>query len=161
MAKARRRLGVRGAVATANGNAGRSRASGALHPSSGRRSQADFGSEVWEPVSLPADRRRFIPVQPGSMRLERRQAARFYEPARRFSSVPARVVAAPPRKSAKTRSKGLRGHSMAALLFDQPQNVVVCVKRQRRREVMHAIGVAGSQVKRGRPGAFSKIYCRR
>ncbi|AZL82948.1 hypothetical protein [Apis mellifera associated microvirus 40] len=77
----------------------------------------------------------------------------------RFSGLPARVVAAPLKKTATARSKGLRRTSMGALLFSAPSRVAVCVQRGVRKEVLHATGNVGRN-RPGRPGPFSKVRCK-
>lgn len=48
-----------------------------------------------------------------------------------------------------------------AIAFAKPEQVAVCIRRERRREVLHAHGVAGSHgLRGGRRGALSGISCK-
>lgn len=110
-----------------------------------------------DPVILPVDRRLYDP------------APAFARPAKRFSGRPARVVAPPPIKAFQARSRQSSAPSRrpqfvnpSRLLFQAPQNVVVCVQRGVRKEVLHAKGVAGkSGLAKPKRGPYSSIRCRR
>lgn len=56
------------------------------------------------------------------------------------------------------------GSAIAALTsrigFKVPDRVLICVRRRRRREVIHALGVAGGRVRRPRLNRFSSISCK-
>jgi hypothetical protein len=52
---------------------------------------------------------------------------------------------------------GKRGGAFS--MFKVPANVGVCVRRKRRKEVLHAKGVAGSRVRRGKSNRFTKVRC--
>lgn len=61
-------------------------------------------------------------------------------------------------------SRGTRSQTKAALAFSEPRSVVVCVRRQRRREVLHALqktGRGAGKQRRPRRTELSKISCRR
>lgn len=73
--------------------------------------------------------------------------ATSYPPSRRFSGAPARLRA--PLHSPQ-----------ATIAFEAPKRVLVCVRRKIRREVIHARGVAGRRVRKGRKGPYSSIHCR-
>lgn len=56
---------------------------------------------------------------------------------------------------------GVRPRSFlaSAIQFKAPKFLVLCVRRRRRREVIHARGIAGSRVRRGRRNQWSTIRC--
>lgn len=75
-----------------------------------------------------------------------------------------KVRPAPKRVSGLTASVGVdknRSLSRARLQFDLPKQVTVCVRRQIRKEVIHAIGKSGRGAKRRRPryNSWSQISC--
>jgi len=79
---------------------------------------------------------------------------------KRLSGRPARVVAAPPAKRAHAPAGTLpEPVEVSALLFKNPSGVKTCVQRGVRKEVMHALGVAGGPVRPGHKTAKSKIRC--
>ena len=82
-------------------------------------------------------------------------ASRLFGPVRQ-DLTPSRVVAARP-------SKGGKVHGPSPLLsFRGPKSTLVCVRRNERREVLHAKGVAGGRVSsRRRRNENSEIICRR
>lgn len=99
----------------------------------------------FNPVSLTAveDRRTFHPRGPT------RPAAMFTTPNHRLRVRP---------------NPALRNlHAVSpSVAFQAPEHVLVCVRRQRRREVIHALGHAGAVgQKRPRRNHFSSISCRR
>jgi len=98
---------------------------------------------------LPVDRRLWNP-EPEPTR-----------PAKRFSGVPARVVAPSPKKARVAPSgKILALHNpLPQLLFQQASGVAVCVQRKTRKEVLHAKKIAGSPVRAGKRGPYSSIKC--
>lgn len=69
------------------------------------------------------------------------------------------------RTSSSTHTVGspLRGSLSHRIGFEVPRQVVVCVRRKRRREVMHALGKAGrggvGRGRRRRTNEFSEIGC--
>lgn len=79
------------------------------------------------PVSL--DQRLFQPTR------------KAYRPPTRVSGTPARVVAKKPRGSALQTTEA---YVPSALLFSAPKGVATCIRRQVRREVIHATGNAGA-----------------
>lgn len=46
------------------------------------------------------------------------------------------------------------------VVFTQPRDTLVCIRRQRRKEVIHARGVAGSRVARPKFNDLSKLHCK-
>lgn len=46
------------------------------------------------------------------------------------------------------------------VVISRPDNVLVCIRRNRRREVIHAKGIAGSRVRKPKANAFTKFKCR-
>lgn len=81
---------------------------------------------------------------------------------KRLTGRPARVVAAPIRKTRQTAhldpEMGLEV-PLPQLLFQNPTGVTVCVQRKTRKEVIHAKGVAGSKVAKPKMRHSSKIKC--
>lgn len=138
-----------GRVAAANASASaRSRpsVSGALPLTSKTFQRRSQSREAPEPVLLPDDRRYYHPDPVPTYK--------------RLNGRPARVVAAPPAKRIQSSSGTLPEQiSPAALLFDNPSRVNVCVRRGVRKEVIHATGVAGSKVKPGKYSPKSKVRC--
>jgi len=87
-----------------------------------------------------------------------------YSPARTFSGRPARLRVQTPVRRSEARFRPLvrLSYPSARIGFQEPRDVVICVRRSRRREVLHALGVAGSRgLRRPRRNAFSAITCRR
>jgi len=149
----------RGAFATASGYSHGARAGGYAAPTSVTRRPV---ANHWEPdpLILPVDRRHYNP-SPAST-----------TPARRFSGVPARVVAPPPVKArnypippqpARSKaqpSKPTRLINPSALLFQASKGVAVCVQRGVRKEVLHAKGVAGKKgLAKPKRGPYSGVKC--
>lgn len=67
------------------------------------------------------------------------------------------------RGSVASRSESFRYNPPvpAFVGFRYPHRVLICVRRQRRREVFHALGLAGgSGYRKGRRGPFSDVRCR-
>lgn len=124
-------------------------------PTPRRRAGAFSFLEDAEQLQEFEDRREFYPAH---------HPATGYEPARTFFGVPARLVATPPpRKSILGRSRPLRGvYPSVTVAFERPREVLVCVRRSRRREVLHARGVAGRRgLRPPRRNAYSAVSCRR
>lgn len=46
------------------------------------------------------------------------------------------------------------------VVIHRSSNVLVCLRRKRRREVIHARGIAGSRVSRPKANALTKYHCR-
>lgn len=98
---------------------------------------------------LQEDRRQWHPQGPA-------------RPARATVRSAARLVPAP----RKDRYGGVRSWMSSlpsAVSFAAPRRVAVCVRRHRRREVLHALGVAGGsggRFKRRRRSEYSSISCR-
>lgn len=62
----------------------------------------------------------------------------------------------------KRRISRRSSHPSFRFSFSNPRSVLVCVRRQRRREVLHALRVAGRRGLRGGRRSFSSaISCRR
>lgn len=80
----------------------------------------------------------------------------LHRPAFSFIKNAARVQAVQnPRKRQLSQTK-------AVLAFAKPSKVMLCVRRESRRQVLHAKGVAGSRgLRRPRFNEFSEISCRR
>lgn len=87
-----------------------------------------------------------------------------YPPARRVDFKPARIHVAPGRRVASPQ--GFSSFSPFSLpsrvAFAAPERVLVCVRRQTRRQVLHALNVAGGRgFRRPRRSRYSSISCRR
>lgn len=73
----------------------------------------------------------------------------------------------PPRSAAVGPRSGLPGHLFfppSSVSFSNPRRVLVCSRRQERREVLHALGVAGrgsGSFKPRKRSEFSDVSCRR
>lgn len=120
-------------------------------------SLSDSGSDLDDfQATVPDDRRLHIPTPPSRVRVRTRASM----PAYSFSGTPSHVVAPGARKTSQSRGKAFPKAGPAALLFAAPKTVQVCVQRGQRREVLHALGKAGSKVKPGRYGPFSKVRCK-
>lgn len=63
-----------------------------------------------------------------------------------------------PRRKAVARASPV---PRPVLVLKAPKTRSVCERRQSRRQVLHAKGVAGGRVRKGRMSATSKIICRR
>lgn len=103
-------------------------------------------------ATLPMDRRLYSPV-----------SRALFAPLR-FSGRPARVSSPPPLQRPLALPGGRRVASFsphpAALFYDRPHQVGVCVQRGVRREVMFATGRAGGRHRAGRPGPYSSVRCK-
>lgn len=91
---------------------------------------------------------------------------RALRPALSFSGLAARTdVLVDRRPSRKAIAAGFKFQPLqtkAILGFREPDRVLVCVRRQARKEVLHALGKAGrGGGRRGRRGWSSGISCRR
>lgn len=98
---------------------------------------------------LPEDRREFWP---GTSPMD-------YRPARTLLGGQVRVIAPPRASQAPSRGSFSTFHPSPVLAFKAPRQVVVCVRRKQRREVLLALGRGG----RNRPGRrtpFSGISCK-
>lgn len=118
----------------------------------------DSGS-IWEPVTLPPDRRSHYPSPPSGLWVQTKAS----QPARLMSGLPARVVAPSPRRRnapGQTSSRAFPQSSWKALLFQAPKNVQVCAQRSARKEVIHATGKAGKSTRAPKYGAYSKVRCK-
>ncbi|QXP44248.1 MAG: hypothetical protein [Arizlama microvirus] len=67
--------------------------------------------------------------------------------------------------SRKSRGKRPSARSMPSaavpygVRFDQPQQLLLCIRRKRRKEVIHAIGRAGTKVRPPRRNEYSGVSC--
>lgn len=84
---------------------------------------------------------------------------REIEDRRRYSPSPWIVATA--REPARVVVDRSRYSPFIANRFAQPERVLVCARRQIRKEVIHARGVAGGKVRRPRRNELSKISCKR
>lgn len=88
-----------------------------------------------------------------------------WEPARTRQGSPARLVVSGARRT-DVRPAQHPFRSLAwpspVVAFKSPQLVNVCSRRQARKEVLHAVGVAGSKgLRRPRRSIYSEISCKR
>lgn len=84
-------------------------------------------------------------------------------PPRDISGYPSRIVAgdtfsAPRRRPAHRNIFKLLSPTIR---FDNPSATVTCIRRQRRKEVIHALGVAGSKTAKPKWTSDSKVSCKR
>lgn len=83
-----------------------------------------------------------------------------YEPSRTLFGNPGRVTVYP------TRQKPVNGRPAdlywpsTEIGYHKPDQVVTCVRRQQRREVLHAKGKAGGKVRRNPRSPKSNVRCR-
>lgn len=91
-----------------------------------------------------------------------------FRPAQTFRSPRYRIVVADrPRMSRRPKdplrlSRSLYRGTKATLAFEAPQEVAICIRRQRRKEVLHAkqkTGRGKGKQRRPRRNAYSKISC--
>lgn len=103
------------------------------------------------PDLLPVeDRRRFYPGNPFT----------GWEPAKRLSGAKPRLAATPLRPPPpKSRPGAIYTPSRVA--FEAPRSVVLCIRRKQRKQVFHALGLAGRRLgyRRVRRGPYSSIGC--
>lgn len=83
-----------------------------------------------------------------------------YQRARTVFGTPARLVAGRARPSARPR-RGQFAPSLTHVVgFDQPKTVIRCIRRKQRKEVLHALKVAGrGGLKHPRRNVYSSISC--
>lgn len=83
----------------------------------------------------------------------------FFRPARSFNRSQHSLVVKQPAKN-KDRFSGLRGLP-TAIQFYAPKKVLVCVRRQRRKEVIHALKKTGKGAakRHRRRSYYSNIHC--
>lgn len=114
-----------------------------------------WDDSIRESSQLPEDRRLWYPsaYQPAKTVLGARAALTVYPPSRTSSKVERRYRPSSPGGIVPTR-----------VAFVEPMRVTICVRRQRRKEVLHAFKKAGRK-----PGSFqprrlteySDVSCRR
>lgn len=97
---------------------------------------------------LPEDRRTFYPGPADS-----RPYRTLYNRPARLSATPLRT---PPSGGAP---RPVFGPSWG-VFYEEPSQVTHCVRRKRRKEVIHARGIAGTRVRRGRRNERSNYTCR-
>nr|QJB21673.1 MAG: hypothetical protein [Microvirus sp.] len=96
---------------------------------------------------LIGDRRRFHPDQDDA-------------PAATLDSRPHRLVVRPSHKSPPARRQLIQDNIPQHVSFDTPEKVLVCVRRTRRKEVLHALRKTGKAGQKApRRSAFSEIHC--
>lgn len=89
-----------------------------------------------------------------------------FRPPRTVSGVAARVGLAERTVPARARpsliNRKLRSQTKALVAFQEPNRVVMCIRRKQRRQVLHAKGIAGSRMRMRSPrkNAWSSISCR-
>lgn len=107
-----------------------------------------LNSFLLDDLRLYEDRRQFHP-----------EAA--FRPARSFISPFHRLVAVDRNRDQFARLRSFPSQTKAAIAFDTPKFVLVCVRRNIRREVMHAYGISGSRgQRRPRFNWTSRVSCR-
>lgn len=117
---------------------------------SGREFQTITRTEVLPPTNLRIleDRREWNPL------LEEAPAAVFFEREAR------RVVPTRPRVSRPSQARSIEELLPHGLQFNVPEEVLVCVRRKRRREVLFATRRYGRNgAKRYRRNRFSEVSC--
>jgi hypothetical protein len=91
---------------------------------------------------VPTDRRTYTPLRavPMAMRIDGKHAAID-------------------RRSVNTRTRTGTQKPVRVFAFRDAQKVAICVRRKERREVIHAKGISGGKVRRGRRNEFSSVRC--
>lgn len=103
------------------------------------------------PLSMFEDRRRFHPAGPlRSPRTFSRRPYRLVLHDRKYATV----------KSSPRNRFLFPSQTKAVIAFDAPRSVLVCVRRHRRKEVLHALGKAG-RVGQRKPkrNFYSSVHC--
>lgn len=110
------------------------------------------------PLDYPQPVRSVTRVKPTQLNLFEIEDRRTYHPkaekraARSFTRAQHQLVVAP--------STPKVAYPSAQVAFQAPDNVLVCVRRQRRKEVLHALQKAGKRgQKRPRRSYYSSIKC--
>lgn len=106
-------------------------------------------------LQLLEDRRLFSPVTVRPVSTLRRDAVVRTRPV---------IVAAPPVVASPSRSRRSTKSGLdivpSRVRFGAPRRVLICVRRRRRREVLHAKGVAGRRgLRRPRRNFWSEVSC--
>lgn len=106
----------------------------------------------------------------GDRRYWHPEDAPTYRAERYISGAPARVVVSRPPKRPQTRSKllsdpwALSARPVVSLpssvRFETPKATPICVRRQQRREVLHAKGRAGGKVSKPTMKTYSSVRCK-
>lgn len=84
---------------------------------------------------------------------------RFYNPVRSTAPVPAFRRSATRLVAPMVARRGVAAKVFAAPRFAAPRSVMLCRRRQSRKEVIHAKGIAGSRVRRPRRNEWSAVPC--
>lgn len=85
----------------------------------------------------------------------------IYAPAKSFDSSRHRLVESRTLRKVSGSLRSFERFSPAAVAFARPSRVLICVRRQQRREVMHALGHAGGVGQKSpRFSEYSSISCR-
>lgn len=103
-------------------------------------------------LGLVEDRRRFYPGN----------AYTGWEPAKRLSGAKPFLQATPLRTPPR-KSRPATVYSPSRVAFEVPRTVAICVRRKQRKQVLHALGLAGRKRiyrrRRARRTAYSSIGC--
>lgn len=120
-----------------------------------RRRRSEPAIDPLRDLSIPITR---LSLQPLVEPVRRRDVLeledrRRYHPLR--TAAPAQAV----RPSAR---RIVVGRDVQAINFARPREVSVCVRRQQRKEVLHANKVAGSKgIRKGKRNWFSEVRCKK
>lgn len=150
MAKRGRRRGGRGALDTPS-YAARLEDSffSVTPPAFLPRRSTDMGLLTQEPLFFVEDRRAWFP---GTLPTQ-------YMPARTLSGAPARLgVPSPKRTSVRSTWRPL--DPSPVISFREAPRVVTCIRRRIRKEVIHALSIAGTRVRKPKRSTFSSISCK-
>lgn len=133
------------------------------HNNSGRVALANANTSVLPPISISPRSLLNLDLFPLADIEDRRyynpQGA--FAPARSFSKPRHRLKAIDRTPPTGDLFRKNRSQTRALIAFQAPQNVLVCVRRQRRKEVLHALNKAGKVgQRRPRRSFYSSISCR-
>lgn len=108
--------------------------------------------------------RRLAPYVAASVALSGADRRQFHPGrviARKWNGVPTHRLALPrvPAKKWGTPGSGKPAAALSRVLADNPQNLVECIKRQTRAEIMHALGHVGKRQRPREMGPFSGVKC--
>lgn len=98
------------------------------------------------PVFLLEDRRQFHPDGP-------------FNSARGFTTTASTPTLREPYSVGGNTFRPYNSQTKATIAYKAPSDVAVCIRRKRRKEIMHAIGAAGGKVRKPRRNYLSDQRC--
>lgn len=145
--------------------ASKRRRSGALTKRSTRRETADFARRSLSRLNTFSSKPvRLQPFPSEGLHLVQDNRLFNFDPllnARTVSGAKPRVIPAPVRGRTKpTTSRNAFKFLSPRIVIEAPDKTIHCIRRQRRKEVIHALGVAGTKVARPKRNALSNVHCK-